>query len=88
VPDAKMWVKIRAKYKGAPRIVLTWNAKTNSGHQKPWPWIVTEPPIWATYWTVVGMPKWHKFDGPEKESIDRRNYAESFMPRSRTHRGG
>lgn len=81
MPDHSMWLKIRAKYKGATRIVTTWNPlggqnKTGAGKQLEWPWGSGPPPLFATRWTVVGMDRWHDFDGEEGEELKRRNAAE------------
>jgi hypothetical protein len=78
VPTPAMWLKIRAKYKGGVRLVTTWNPNKGTGNQVAWPWGSTDPPLYATGWTVIGMPAWHKFDGEEKEALDRRNTADTM----------
>jgi hypothetical protein len=78
MPDAKMWEKIRLKYNNAKRYVCTWNTKRGTGNSFEWPWKQTEPPLWATCWTVSGMKVWHKFDRDEIAALDKRNYADSF----------
>lgn len=86
MPTLRMWERIRQKYRGAIRLVVTWNPHKGTGTQMEWPWRETEPPLWSVKWTVVGAKDWFPFD-VEKEELDKRNYASTFKKTKKPRKG-